>query len=334
MGATREAGVQPALFERRDDDTPAAVETTANRFEGSVGLEPDEVERIIAILEMSGQYRILRRLRPRLPIGPPKDVRTRRGVFVDVETTGLDPIRDEIIELAMLKFDYSSDGEICATGESYEAFRDPGRPIPSAVTALTGITDAMVAGKFIDVDAISTFVDDVDLVVAHNADFDRRFCERLCEDFVGKPWGCSYREVGWLDEGFDSARLGHLAIGHGLFFDAHRALDDCRAGLEILARPLPRSGKTAFSVLLESARRARWRIWALGAPYSSRKTLKNRGYRWSDGSDGRSRAWFVDVAEDDLASETEFVRRDVYRRADAVIDVQRVTAFDRYSNRC
>jgi DNA polymerase-3 subunit epsilon len=202
------------------------------------------------------------------------------------------------------------------------------------VTALTGITDAMVAGKFIDVGAISAFVDDVDLVVAHNADFDRRFCERLCEGFVGKPWGCSYREVGWSDEGFDSARLSHLAIGHGLFFDAHRALDDCRAGLEILARPLPRSGKTAFAALLESARRARWRVWALGAPYSCRKALKNRGYRWRDGSDGRPRAWFVDVPEEDFASETEFLRRDVYRRADTVIDVQRVTAFNRYSNRC
>jgi DNA polymerase-3 subunit epsilon len=334
MRATRETSVPRVLFERRDDDTPAAVETTANRFEGPVGLEPEEADRIIKLLEMSGQYRILRRLRPRLPIEPPVDVWTRRGVFVDVETTGLDPIRDEIIELAMLKFDYSSDGEICATGESYEAFRDPGRPIPSAVTALTGITDEMVAGKSIDVDALSAFVDDVDLVVAHNADFDRRFCERLCEDFVGKPWGCSYREVGWSDEGFDSARLGHLAIGHGLFFDAHRALDDCRAGLEILSRPLPRTGRTAFAAMLESTRRTRWRVWARGAPFAFRESLKSRHYRWNDGSDGRPRAWYVDVVEDSLASETEFLRRDVYRRADAVIDVQRVTAFDRYSNRC
>jgi DNA polymerase III subunit epsilon len=332
MSANREAGAQPALFERLDDDTPEPVDTTANCFESSVGIEPEEAERVIALLEMSGQYRVLRRLRPRLPTGPPEDVPTRRGVIVDVETTGLDTMRDEIIELAMLEFDYSAEGKICGTGASYDAFRDPGRPIPPPVTALTGITDAMVAGRSIDVKEVAYFVENADVVIAHNAEFDRRFCERLCDVFAKKPWG--NREIAWSDEGFDSARLGHLAIGHGLFFDAHRALDDCRAGLEILSRSLPRTGRTAFAAMLESARRTRWRVWARGAPFSLRESLKSRHYRWNDGSDGRPRAWYVDVAEDSLAAETEFLRRDVYSRADAVIDVQRVTAFDRYSNRC
>lgn len=334
MGATREAGAQPALIDRLDDDTPAPVDTTANRLESSVAIEPEEAERVIALLEMSGQYRVLRRLRPRLLIGSRADVPTRRGVFVDVETTGLDPMRDEIIELAMLEFDYSAVGKICGIGASYDAFRDPGRPIPPPVTALTGITDAMVAGRSIDVKEVAYFTENADLVIAHNAEFDRRFCERLCDVFAKKAWACSYREIPWSDEGFDSARLSHLAIGHGLFFDAHRALDDCRAGLEILSRPLPRTGRTAFAAMLESVRRTRWRVWARGAPFAFRESLKSRHYRWNDGSDGRPRAWYADVAEDGLAAETEFLRQDVYRRADAVIDVQRITAFDRYSNRC
>jgi DNA polymerase-3 subunit epsilon len=334
MTASGGIHVDPVEVDRRDIDVLAATKTATDRVKDFVDVETEEAERIIKLLEVSGQYRILRRLNPRPPIEPPKGTPTRRGIFIDVETTGLDSARDEIIELAMLQFDYSADGQICGTGASYDAFHDPGRPIPALVTALTGITDAMVAGKSINVGAVSSFVGDADLVVAHNAEFDRRFCERLCDVFAKKPWACSYREICWSDEGFDSARLGHLAIGHGLFFDAHRALDDCHAGLEILARPLPRSGKTAFAALLESARGPRWRLWARGAPYGCRESLKSRKYRWNDGSDGRPRAWFVDVAEDDLASETEFLRRDVYRRADALIDVQRVTAFDRYSNRC
>ncbi|SPP92857.1 hypothetical protein [Bradyrhizobium vignae] len=85
-------------------------------------------------------------------------------------------------------------------------------------------------------------------IVAHNAEFDSAFCKRPSDTFVRKAWACSYREVAWRSEGFHSARLGHLSIGHCLFFDAHRALDDGRAALEILLRPLLRSGRTALAV--------------------------------------------------------------------------------------
>jgi DNA polymerase III subunit epsilon len=292
-----------------------------------------ELERLALLLEDSGQYRILRRLHP-IPAPPTAGGMPKRGIYLDVETTGLDAENDEIVELAMLAFDYSMDGRSCAVGESYEALRDPGRPIPPDVTALTGIDDAMVAGRAIDITEVTAFVSRADLIVAHNAEFDRRFCERLGGVFAGKPWACSFREVAWKNEGFDSARLSHLALGHGLFFVAHRALDDCRAGLEILSRPLPRSGRTALATLLDSARRPRWRIRAVGAPFGARAALKSRGYRWNDGSKGGTRGWCVDIDEDALEAEAEFLRRDIYQRHDVVIDARRFTAMDRYSNRC
>ena len=77
----------------------------------------------------------------------------------------------------------------------------------------------------------------------------------------------------------ESARLSNLANGYGLFFDGHRALNDCEATVELLSRPLPRSGETGLAAILESARRPRWRICAVGAPFSVRETLKLRNYR-------------------------------------------------------
>jgi DNA polymerase-3 subunit epsilon len=51
-------------------------------------------------------------------------------------------------------------------------------------------------------------------------------------------------QVDWAGEGFEGTKLSYLASQCGFFFDGHRAENDCLAGLEILARPLP-SGRTA-----------------------------------------------------------------------------------------
>jgi DNA polymerase-3 subunit epsilon len=98
---------------------------------------------------------VLRRLAPRPPIAIPDGVVTRLGLFVDVETTGLDWRRDEIIELAMIPFRYGLDGRIYEIGEAFQGLRQPAQPISAEITALTGIDDAMVAGKTIDLDAVA-----------------------------------------------------------------------------------------------------------------------------------------------------------------------------------
>lgn len=292
----------------------------------------EKLERVASFLEASGDYRVLRRLRPRPAVAAPAGASIRRGIVLDVETTGLDPSTDEILELAMLAFDYSADGDFIASVGSFDRRRDPGRPIPPAVTALTGITDGMVSGRSIDDAEVAKFVGPAALVIAHNASFDRRFCERLFPRFAGMAWACSLREVDWTDEGFESARLSQLANGYGLFFDGHRALNDCEAALELLSRPLPRSGISGLSALLRSARRPRWRIRAVAAPFACRETLKQRGYRWDPGEGNRRGAWCTEVAEEALQTERDFLRREIYRR-DMPIDARLLTAFERYSER-
>jgi DNA polymerase III subunit epsilon len=298
-------------------------------------MESGELERMAAILEETGRYRILRRLQPRsayhLPDGK---TRLHRGIFLDLETTGLDPARDEIIEIGMVPFDFASDGRIFSVHGSFGRFRDPGRPIPAEVTAITGITDDMVAGNSIDPAEIEAFLGEAVVVIAHNAAFDRRFAERLCGTFARLAWACSSSEIPWTEEGFDGARLGQLAAACGFFHDRHRAVHDCHAGLEILSRVLPRSGRRGMDVLLETARTPRWRIRAVGAPFELREILKRRGYRWNSGEDGGTRAWFVDVADDALEGERSFLLREIYRRDDVEIDARRLDAFDRYSDRC
>jgi DNA polymerase-3 subunit epsilon len=306
-----------------------------SRFSGSLR-KPNKFEGAAAFLESSGEYRVLRRLRP-LPRLDPSRVETslKQGVFVDVETTGLDPVRDEIMDLAMVHFWYSIDGLVLGLGDRFEALRDPGRPIPPALTSLTGITDDMVSGRAIQSADVADFVATAALVVAHNSAFDRRFCERLCPAFAEKAWACSLRDVSWNEEGFvNGAKLANLAAAFGMFFDGHRAVQDCHAGIALLSQILPRSGRTVLSAVLHSASLPRWRVWARGAPFVLRESLKRRGYRWNDGADGRPRSWFADVEEEALPAEQDFLRRHVYMSHTAVIEARRVTALDRYSIRC
>jgi DNA polymerase III subunit epsilon len=293
----------------------------------------EDLDRLATLLEESGEYRVLRRLHPRRHSKPRNDCALRRGVFVDVETTGLDPSADEVLELAMIAFDYTIDGSLLQIVGSFDQVRDPGRPIPPEVTRLTGLTDEMVATKSIDRAAVTEFVRPAALILAHNAAFDRKFCERLLPVFAEKPWACSFREVSWAEEGFESARLSSLANGYGLFFDGHRALNDCEAAVELLSRTLPVSGRTGLAAILESARRPRWRIRAIGAPFSSRETLKLRKYRWDAGDRARRAAWCIDVPKDGFEAECTFLREDIYRQKDVNIDACLSTAYDRYSDR-
>ena len=295
-------------------------------------LDPAQLEALAAQLEASGQYRVLRRITPRPPQDIPPGVPTRLGLLLDLETTGLDPSQDEIIEMAMLPFTYGLDGTVYALGAPFSRLRQPSKPIPPAVAELTGLTDDQVAGHSIDPAEVAAFIAPAALIIAHNASFDRRFAEAFCDAFAQKPWACSHQQVDWAAEGFEGSKLGYLAMRHGLFFGGHRALHDCQATLEILARPLPRSGVTGLSQLLATARQASWRIWAVEAPFHHKDSLKARGYRWNGEGNGHPRAWYIDVAEAAQVAECAFLCETIYGRA-IELPMRRVTALERFSVR-
>lgn len=290
------------------------------------------LEAMAAALETSGRYRVLRRLEPRAAVSPPEGARSRLGLLVDVETTGLDPGRDEIIELAMVPFSYGLTGEIYSVGEPFQELRQPSVPIPPEITAITGIDDAMVAGRSIDPGEVAHFAAPAALVVAHNAAFDRRFLERFCDVFTTKPWACSMSQVDWAAEGYEGVKLSYLASGAGFFYERHRATHDCLAAIELLAMPLPRSGASGLVQLLERARTPSWRIWAENSPFDLKDILKARGYRWNGDDNGLPRAWYIDVGDSQKDAELTFLQSEIYQR-DVELLVRRIDAYDRFSDR-
>jgi len=304
-----------------------------NRLVANPNGPPDDFEVMAGRLEASGDYKVLRRLQPRAPVDAPPGAVVRSGLFVDVETTGLDPSRHEIIELAMVPFSYGLNGQVFAVGEPFHRLRQPAHPIPLEITAITGIDEAMVASHVIDPAEVTAFAAPAALVLAHNAAFDRRFLERYCETFTTKAWACSMSQVDWASEGHEGTKLAYLAAGAGFFYERHRATNDCLAAIELLSLPLPRSGGPALRKLLEKARAPTWRIWAENSPFDLKDVLKARGYRWNADGGGAPRAWFIDVDEAGRDAELEFLKSEIYR-GEIDLLTRKIDAYDRFSDRC
>jgi DNA polymerase III subunit epsilon len=318
------------------DAPPGPIETSpANEIvikarQRSESFKAPDHETAARMLEATGDYRVLRRLQPRpIVVSGVRRQAEKIAVIVDTETTGLDHTRDEVIELGMVAFLYDEDGRIGEVIGTFNGLREPSVPIGPEITHLTGITPEMVAGQVLDLAAVERFIEAADLIIAHNARFDRPFCERLSKGFQVKAWACSHSEIAWSGFGFEGSKLGYLLTQCGWFHQGHRAVEDCHALLEVLASPLPSGAGFPFEHLLASARKALVRIWAEGSPFDMKDMLKARGYRWNDGTDGRPKAWWVEVDEEAFEAELAFLQREVYRREVEPFS-QRITAFERF----
>jgi DNA polymerase-3 subunit epsilon len=256
-----------------------------------------------------------------------------RAIFVDTETTGLDQDVDEVIELALLPFEYERDtGAIVRVleNEAFSGLRQPSFPIPAESAKVHGISDGDVAGKTIDGAAVEALVRSAHLIVAHNAHFDRPMAEKHWPIFERMNWACSLNDINWRDEGLGSGKLDYLLMRQGWFFDGHRALGDAWAGTFLLSRALPMSNRTAMNALLTSARRPLRAVRAENTAFEARAALKQRGYRWDPGETGRSKAWWI--LTEDPEAEVAWLNAEIYSEP-TTVPVLNVPATRRYSSR-
>lgn len=282
---------------------------------------------LAAILEASGNYRVLRRLEGQDRFSQEIGANPFTGIILDTETTGMIPGADEVIELGMLKFEYGQDGHIFRVLDSFNCLQQPRKPIPAPITAITGITDDEVAGQAIDPAEVEAFVSGAALIIAHNAKFDRPMCEAAWPFFRNFNWACSCTQVPWKEEGHEGVKLGYLLNDYGRFHSGHRAIDDCHAALYLLAQPMQQSKRLAMSSLLENARKAQYQLWAENAPFEFKDVLKIRGYRWN----GEARCWSIILDETALPDEEDYLRREVYGRQQVELRRDKLTARNRFS---
>ncbi|WP_160723795.1 exonuclease domain-containing protein [Bacillus sp. USDA818B3_A] len=177
------------------------------------------------------------------------------GLVLDVETTGLGPTKDEVIELALKLFTYRKEtGEILEIIEEDSFLREPlsrtARNNYDTAFRVHGIPFESVIGKsFYDV-KIKTYFHRADSVFAHNASFDRSFLYQMYPEVNDLKWYCTMRNIPWKNYGFPNGKLLTLLQAHNITdYQTHRALDDITYLMDLLKQTSPKGNLYLQEVL-------------------------------------------------------------------------------------
>jgi len=159
------------------------------------------------------------------------------AVFVafDLETTGLEPRRDKIVEIGAVKFNRMG---IIAR---FSTLINPGIPMPEEAGRVNNISDEMLRGKPSLDEALPDFLSFIGKTVlaAHNAPFDCGFINAKLKTPLPNPIADTLVFSREVFRGLPSYSLQNLAAALRIpVRDAHRAEDDARLCMEILVRCL------------------------------------------------------------------------------------------------
>lgn len=156
-------------------------------------------------------------------------------VVLDIETTGLNPAKHDIIEIGAVKVNRDSN-----THNTFQALVKPSNKIPKKITEITGITQEMIEKDGEEIDSVIgeffEFIGDLPLV-AYNAEFDMSFLRNVAAKSgvsINNPTFCALKMARRAWPGLKSYKLGDLAKIGGLSSKGtHRALKDCELTMTV-----------------------------------------------------------------------------------------------------
>lgn len=153
-------------------------------------------------------------------------------IAIDVETTGISPEKERIIEIGAFRPE---------TGEVFRTFVQPGRPLPEKITELTGITDEMLVGapdESAAMQALLDFLAGDTVLLGHNISFDHSFLVqalRRCGLEEPQFYGIDTLKLARvLCPELPDKKLGTVVAHFGLTnARAHRAFEDAKVTAEV-----------------------------------------------------------------------------------------------------
>jgi len=186
-----------------------------------------------------------------------------RFTAIDIETTGLGPERDRIIEIGAVKYEDGVKGATFST-----LIHPPTGPLPARIVELTGITDEMLVGAPEEEAAMTElfeFLEGEDCILGHNIPFDYSFL-KVAAARMGREFAFSGIDTLTISRGchpeLPKKALSSMCEVYGLVNEhAHRAFEDADTAARLFYCLLERFGDTKPELFLPA-----------GLSYTQKKT--------------------------------------------------------------
>lgn len=196
---------------------------------------------------------------------------------IDVETTGLDPEKDEVIELGFALWDWEKKKPVVC----WSFLLQPSKPLSEEVKAVTGIDDS-------DFEFQNAFpyawqelqraISKCDYIMAHNAQFDKAFIDNFFKGYNqfthGKQWIDTLVDIDFDKHKSKYKNLTYLGATHEFINPfSHRALFDVLSMLKI-------ASNYDLNAMVESAFSPMITVTAL-VSFDQKEEAKRFGFNWN-----------------------------------------------------
>ena len=220
----------------------------------------------------------------------PQSGSPQRLLILDTETTGLDPREHQCIEVGAVLFDVARRSVLSQVSFLLPCDHNPAQAVNGIDPLLTRQQQPWSAAMA----CFEALVEAADLLVAHNAAFDRQWFGVGALPPLQKPWLCSMEDIRWPAERQLRANpsVRDLALAYAVpVWAAHRALTDCIYLAQVFERC------DDLEQLLQQGLEPR-RLYRARLSYEERHKAREAGFRWNEPVSG---AWSRKLSEREVA---------------------------------
>ncbi len=214
----------------------------------------------------------------------------QRLLILDTETTGLDPQRDRCIELGAVLFDVPRRSVLSQVSLLLPCEHNPAQAVNGIDPVLTQQPQPWPQG----LQWFEALLAAADVVVAHDAAFDRQWFGIAPLPAIDRPWLCSMEDIRWPADRHlrSNPSVRDLALAYGVpVWAAHRALTDCIYLAQVFERC------SDLEQLLQQGLEPR-RLYRARLSYEERHKAREAGFRWNEPVSG---AWSRRLSEREAA---------------------------------